>query len=166
MRAKIRYLVFWGTLTSLLCISVPVSASKTTSDIQMLQNLNSLRAQKGLIPLVACKFLTKSAQSYAANMAKNNFFGHVGKDGSSPGDRIQSAGYNWKNPLTKSMVAENIAAGQTTVSQVMDSWKNSPGHYRNMVERVFTHVGFGMAINPSSKFKIYWVQNFGYGAPC
>ena len=64
------------------------------------------------------------------------------------------------------MVAENIAGGQYSVPVVMKAWRNSSGHFKNMVEPRFTHVGFGMATNPNSKFKKYWVQNFGFGAEC
>ena len=79
---------------------------------------------------------------------------------------MQSAGYKWMNSKTGSMVAENIAGGQNSVSAVMRGWRNSAGHYKNMVEPQFTHAGFGMAVNLGSKYKKYWVQNFGFGASC
>jgi uncharacterized protein YkwD len=99
-------------------------------------------------------------------MAQQNFFAHEGKDGSTPGERMQSAGYDWENSTSGSMVAENIAAGQQSVSEVMKGWKKSTSHYKNMTESKFIHVGFGMSENKKSKFKKYWVQNFGYGAAC
>jgi uncharacterized protein YkwD len=48
----------------------------------------------------------------------------------------------------------------------MKDWKNSKGHYKNIIEKDFTHVGFGMAKNPATKYKTFWVQNFGFGAKC
>jgi uncharacterized protein YkwD len=132
----------------------------------MLNSLNSIRADQKLAPLTLCRPLTTASQKYANILARQNFLTHEGKDGSTPGKRMQSAGYRWMNTQTGSMVAENIAGGQNSVSAVMKSWRNSIGHYKNMVEPKFTHVGFGMAMNPNSKYKKYWVQNFGFGATC
>ena len=132
----------------------------------MLESLNSMRAQKSLKPLEMCKPLTRAAQKYARTMAQQDFLSHTGKDGSSFGERIQSAGYDWTNSKSGSSVAENIAAGQNSVVEVMKGWKNSTSHYKNMTNTKFTHVGFGMSVNQKSKYKKYWVQNFGSGASC
>jgi uncharacterized protein YkwD len=133
---------------------------------QMLSSLNIIRAENGLKPVKLCNSLTKSAQSYAQEMATQDFFSHEGKNGSTPGQRIQSAGYNWRNSKTASGIAENIAAGRGSVKGVMKDWKNSTGHFKNMTNSKFIHVGFGMAENQKSTYKKYWVQNFGYGAQC
>ena len=149
----------------LLCGSLSPAFSATWQD-QMLTSLNSIRAEKGLKPLKMCAPLTTAAQKYARVMATQNFFAHEGKDGSTAGERIQSAGYNWRNANNATGIAENIAAGQASVTAVMMDWKKSTGHYKNMTNSKFTHVGFGMAENQKSTYKKYWVQNFGYGAKC
>ena len=148
-----------------LLTSLP-TASAITWQEQMLVSINSIRAEKSLAPLTMCRPLAKSAQGYAKTMASQNFFDHTGKDGSTPGSRIQKAGYDWMNPKEGSSIAENIAAGQNSVPEVMKGWRKSKSHYKNMVTPGFTHVGFGMAINEKSKYKKYWVQNLGFGATC
>jgi uncharacterized protein YkwD len=157
-------------LVTLLASGVSLSSVSTSVAVswqdQMLQSLNSMRAQKSLKPLEMCKPLTRAAQNYARTMAQQNFLSHTGKDGSNMGGRIQAAGYDWKNSNTGSSVAENIAAGQNSVVEVMKGWKNSTSHYKNMTNTKFTHVGFGMSVNQKSKYKKYWVQNFGSGASC
>lgn len=157
-------------LVTLLASGVSLSSVSTSVAVswqdQMLQSLNTMRAQKSLKPLEMCKPLTRAAQKYARTMAQQDFLSHTGKDGSSFGERIQSAGYDWKNSNTGSSVAENIAAGQNSVVEVMKGWKNSTSHYKNMTNTKFTHVGFGMSVNQKSKYKKYWVQNFGSGASC
>ncbi|KAJ2843176.1 hypothetical protein IWW36_005642, partial [Coemansia brasiliensis] len=55
-------------------------------------------------------------------------------------------GINWES------AAENIAWNQKTVSEVMTAWKNSPGHYANIVGD-YNYVGFGVN-------DLYWTQNF------
>jgi uncharacterized protein YkwD len=155
-------------ILSLVCLGLsPATPAQAASwQEQMLNSLNSIRADQKLAPLTLCRPLTTASQKYANVLARQNFLAHEGKDGSTPGKRMQSAGYRWMNTQTGSMVAENIAGGQNSVSTVMKSWRNSTGHYKNMVEPKFTHVGFGMAMNPNSKYKKYWVQNFGFGATC
>jgi uncharacterized protein YkwD len=142
------------------------SASAVTWQEQMLDSINSIRAEKSLMPLKMCQPLVNSAQNYAKKMALQDFLDHTGKDGSTPGSRIQKAGYDWMNSKKGSMIAENIAAGQNSVLEVMKGWRKSKSHYKNMVTPEFTHVGFGMAINQRAKYRKYWVQNLGFGATC
>ena len=158
------FMVFWLGMVLSFTLVTPSMADSWQE--QMLQSLNSIRSQKGLKPLELCKPLTRAAQKYAITMAQQNFLSHTGKDGSSFGERIQGAGYDWTNSTTGSTVAENIAAGQSSVTEVLKGWRKSKGHYMNMVGQKFTHVGFGMAANPKSTYKRYWVQNFGAGASC
>jgi len=93
-------------------------------------------------------------------MASQNYYGHVGPDGRQPWDRMRSQGYRFRQ------AAENIAAGQTTIEQVMTAWIQSPHHYANLIDRDLRHVGFGFAANVGSTYQTYWVQNFGRGTGC
>ena len=127
----------------------------------MLVRLNAFRAEVGAAPLALCSRLSTAAGDYARVMADNNHFSHTGPDGSSPGDRIAAAGYG-----SNVTWGENIAAGYPDVAQVMTGWRDSPGHYANMINGRFTHVGFGRAENAGSGYRIYWVQNFGAGGTC
>ena len=161
-----RQSIFVLALVASVAILTPATSSATTWQDQMLSSLNIIRADKGLNPLKICKSLTSSAQDYAGSMAARNFYAHEGKDGSTPGSRIQKAGYHWMNSKKGSMIAENIAAGQNSVVEVMRGWSKSKSHYKNMVNPVFTHVGFGMAVNERARDKKYWVQNLGFGATC
>jgi uncharacterized protein YkwD len=158
-----RVLLIIGLVVLLAC---PPTATALTWQEQMLDSINSIRLEKSLSPLKMCRPLVNAAQNYAKKMATQDFLDHTGKDGSTPGSRIQKAGYDWMNSRTGSMIAENIAGGQNSVLEVMSGWSKSKSHYKNMVTPEFTHVGFGMAINQRSKYKKYWVQNLGFGATC
>jgi uncharacterized protein YkwD len=147
-------------------LNLPNIAHASNWTSQMLASVNKLRSEKGLQPVTLCQPLTVAAQKYADEMAAGNFLSHKGKNGSTPGDRMQKSGYKWRDSLTGSMVAENIAGGQPSVAQVMKGWKRSKGHYRNIVEKKFEHVGFGFTTSETSKYRSYWVQNFGFGAQC
>ena len=49
--------------------------------------------------------------------------------------------------------SENIAAKHKNAAEVMDGWKKSPGHNRNMLDARWTRVGIGM-------HKLSWGQAF------
>lgn len=126
----------------------------------MLVRVNELRARVGAPPLRPCASLRRTAEHYAIAMASADHFGHVGTDGSEPWDRMTREGYRWHD------AAENIAAGQRSVDEVMDDWIASPEHYANLVNPNVRDVGFGFSDDPGTTYGSYWVQNFGRGRGC
>ena len=90
-------------------------------------------------------------------MSTRDHYGHVGPDGSQPGERMVREGYRWR------AYAENIAAGQRSVAAVMADWIASAGHYANLVNPAYRHVGLGHASTGVSEYGDYWVQDFGRG---
>lgn len=53
---------------------------------------------------------------------------------------------------------ENIAAGQQTPQDVMNSWMNSPGHRSNILNPNYTTIGVGFA--KGGAYGTYWTQQF------
>ncbi|MDB6142258.1 MAG: hypothetical protein JWP80_1302 [Pseudomonas sp.] len=99
--------------------------------------------------------LAAAAQSHTRNMANNNFFDHQDKDGHTPGDRAELAGYAGRQ------IGENIAAGQDTPRKVVDGWLASPGHCANLMNPGFRELGAAYAVDPKSDAGIYWTAMFG-----
>jgi len=126
----------------------------------MLARVNAVRAAVGVPPVRGCAALRRSAQGYAGTMASTDSYGHIGPDGSQPWDRIRAQGYAWRT------AAEDIAAGQTTIDEVMQGWISSPGHYVNLVNPSYRHIGFGYALNAKSTYLGYWVLDLGGGGRC
>jgi uncharacterized protein YkwD len=106
-------------------------------------------------PLTLQNSISSAAQAHAIDMASYDYFSHTGRDGSDPGNRMSAAGYNW------SAWSENIAAGQGTPSAVIAGLFASTGHCQNFMSSTITQIGFGMAINPSAQYRIYWVADMG-----
>merc|ERR1719356_2155869 len=69
--------------------------------------------------------LREASFLHSEDMGVQNYFSHTSKDGRSPWDRARAQG----------VVAggENIAAGRGGAQEVLDQWKNSDGHCRNMM---------------------------------
>ena len=88
-------------------------------------------------------------------MAVRNYFSHTSPDGDGVDDRVLGEGYSW------STVAENIAVGYTTAESVVNGWKGSPGHYKNILCSDCDDTGIGVYYDGTSKWKYYYTQVFG-----
>jgi uncharacterized protein YkwD len=93
-------------------------------------------------------------------MAENHFTGHTGSDGSSAGERMAEAGYDWTT------WGEIIAYGSVvSASQVVDLWMNSPGHRAIILSSSYEDYGVGYVSDPASDWGHYWTVDFGTRAP-
>ncbi|WP_211334741.1 CAP domain-containing protein [Desulfosoma caldarium] len=99
--------------------------------------------------------LFRAARGHSDDMATQDYFGHIGLDGSTPGDRITEAGYKWNT------YGESIAAGFTTPEAIMEAWMNSAGHRAYILNGTFCDIGVGYAYAPGTTYEHYWTQNFG-----
>lgn len=123
---------------------------------EMLATINSYRAENGLSALTIDARLVAAANVHSQDQATNCKMTHDGSDGSEPWDRMEAQGYDW------TVAAENVAAGQTSVSAVMTSWWNSAGHRANILKDDVVNVGFALATNSAcSEYETYWTQDFG-----
>ncbi|MGA5582106.1 CAP domain-containing protein [Streptomyces thermodiastaticus] len=116
---------------------------------QVVDLVNAERAKAGCSPVTLEARLTRAAQAHSEDMAAHQNMSHTGSDGSSPGDRITRAGYDWR------AYGENVAYGYATPEQVMDGWMNSPGHRANILDCDYQEIGVGHA-QPGD----YWTQDF------
>lgn len=126
----------------ILALMVLLVAAPVRADTAATQMLNELRAKVGAAAISYDPLLEAAAQRHADDMARRGFFDHQGSDGSSVGERVTAQGYQW------CFVAENIAQGQRSLHEVMQGWANSPGHYRNMIDR--RAGAFGLATAPGA----------------
>ncbi|MEM9215251.1 MAG: CAP domain-containing protein [Cyanobacteria bacterium P01_F01_bin.150] len=126
-------------------------------DQEVLDLVNEQRTNRGLKPLQMGEKLDQAADDYSQEMIDQDRFSHTGADGSSPGDRLEKAGYTDWNAW-----AENIAAGQQTPKQVVDAWMNSPGHRANILNGRLTHMGLGYA-EGNANYGNRWTQKFSAG---
>jgi uncharacterized protein YkwD len=127
---------------------------------QMLVEVNALRAAAGVPELRLCAALGRAARGHARDLASGAPFGHIGTDGRGPGERVRAQGYAW------STVGENVAAGQASVRQAMESWVTSEGHLANLLNPDYRHLGVAVVVTANSPYGSYWVQGFGRGGSC
>jgi uncharacterized protein YkwD len=116
---------------------------------QVVAIVNAKRAEAGCAALKIDGRITTAAQKHSSDMAARDYFSHDTPEGVDFAERMKAAGY-------PSPGGENIAAGQRSPAQVMESWMNSPGHRRNILDCSFATIGVGLDTNGW-----YWTQDFG-----
>jgi uncharacterized protein YkwD len=137
----------------------------------MMTAVNGERAARGVRRVTSCPSLTRTAQAYAEVLRDWGRISHTGPDGSTPFERAVAGGYSIRiEPapgfiMVDGMVAENLAAGHSSVPEVVHGWMNSPGHRANLLGGQWTEAGFGLARagSASDTYGYYWVQLFGDG---
>lgn len=134
------------------------TATNQTFIYRVLELTNIERSKLSLSPLTLNTQLLNAAQTHTQNMAVQDFFDHTGKDGSSPGTRINATGYQY------SSYAENVAAGSSTPEQVVQGWMNSSGHRTNILNPNLKEIGIGYYFlandTGSVNYNHYWTQVF------
>jgi len=95
------------------------------------------------------------AEGHSRSMANGNYFDHRDRDGRTPGDRAELAGYAGPR------VGENIAASLDTTRKVVAGWLASPGHCANLMSPAYRELGAAYAVDPKSDAGIYWTALFG-----
>jgi uncharacterized protein YkwD len=98
--------------------------------------------------------LVAAAARHSQDMADHNFFSHTGSDNSGPGQRVSDAGYGWH------LVAENVAAGYSTVQAVMAGWMSSDGHCANIMNPGLRDIGVACVPGGASNtYGSYWTMD-------
>lgn len=106
-------------------------------------------------PLAWSEALEKAAEVQVAHNARIGDVSHTGADGSSVGQRMTAAGFEW------GAAGENAAAGNDSVPATLAQWMKSPGHCRNMMGAHFKQVAVARRDNLSSTYRFYWIMVLG-----
>ncbi|WP_416150389.1 CAP domain-containing protein [Salipaludibacillus sp. HK11] len=129
------------------------NSSANATELAVFELVNQERAKHGLSALKIDDEVGKVARAKSQDMSDNNYFSHTSPTYGSPFDMLKHYGVSYRS------AGENIAAGQRSAENVMDSWMNSPGHRQNILSDSFTHIGIGY-VEGGSRYGNYWTQMF------
>jgi len=115
--------------------------------------------------------LYKASYEHSQDMTTMNYFSHTGSGAESDWsgyklskqstveDRIENYNFTWTR------YSENITAStmRDTAQKAIDSWINSPGHCRNIMDPNVTKVGLAHTQSDTATYTHYWTQNFARG---
>lgn len=116
---------------------------------EVLQLVNKERAKVGARPLHLNDELMAGAKIRAEEITRH--FSHDRPDGKSCFTVLRNRNRT---------LGENIAAGNPTPEEVVDSWMHSPGHRANILNKDFKELGVGYCYKDNSTYKHYWIQMF------
>jgi len=133
-------------------ITVPTLTDIKNLETQVLRLVNAERAKAGVGPLTMNWQLERVARYKSQDMINKNYFSHISPTYGSPFTMMQNFGVNF------SAAGENIAKGQRTPAEAMNSWMNSSGHRANILSSSYNQIGVGLAKDPSGT--CYWTQMF------
>ncbi|WP_439518040.1 CAP domain-containing protein [Hydrogenophaga sp.] len=145
----------------LLALDAGTSCGLADFQNSLLQQINAARAtprtcgstaMPAVGPLAWNDRLFSAAARHSRDMATNNYFSHTSLSGTTPAQRIAAEGYAW------SWAGENIAAGQQTVTVVMNGWLASPGHCANIMRAEYRDVGVSCVQQTGSTYGKYWTM--------
>jgi uncharacterized protein YkwD len=141
-----------ATVVPMMCAPA-VSTPAATPTQQVVSLTNAQRAANSQRALTINAQLTYAAQAHANDQANRDTMTHTGSDGSNAGTRIQRSNYpvrNW---------GENVAAGYTDPTTLVNAWMASPTHRANIVSGNFTQIGVAVAY--AADGTAYWAMELG-----
>lgn len=127
--------------------NAPQTVSAAERKVVELTNVE--RRNNGLPDLQLHAKLSGVARTKSEDMRTSDYFSHTSPTHGSPFDMIRDNGISYQS------AGENIARGQQTPEQVVQSWMNSTGHRKNILSSDFTHIGVGYDENGH-----FWTQMF------
>lgn len=116
---------------------------------EVIRLINLEREAQGIGPVTANSSLRASAEVRALEIIGK--FSHE-----------RPCGRRWSTAITigYNCAAENLAAGQTTPSSVVNAWMNSEGHRKNIMNPNYTQVGVACYHDSCLPYRYYWAQLF------
>ena len=133
-------------------MEIAEQSGSTVQADQVLELVNKERSKVGLKALTLSNELTDVAMEKARDMRDSNYFDHTSPNYGSPFEMMRHFGIQYRS------AGENIAAGQKTAAEVMNSWMNSSGHRANILNSDYEQLGVGSVEGGS--YGTYWVQMF------
>lgn len=126
-----------GTVIILNALTI-VSASLESDFFNL---LNQERQSLNVSVLSNNPQLKNAAYLHSKDMGEKHYFSHTSLDGRTFVNRIVAANYTDFRSL-----GENIGyhTGLAEANKIFNMWKNSPGHYKNMISPNFADAGLGV----------------------
>lgn len=119
---------------------------------EVIRLVNIERNAAGLSPLTESTVLDQAASVRCGEIM--TVFSHTRPDGSSCFTALQEAGARYGR------AGENIAIGQSSPSQVVQAWMDSPGHRANIMNEGFRYIGVSARPSNNGYGGYAWVQVF------
>lgn len=126
-----------------------------------MERTNAFRKEQALDPAKVDRALERAARRFAGFMAKTGKVGHAA-DGRRPAERAAAQGYDYcivSENIAYQYRSQGFASADALARELVEGWKKSPGHRRNMVDPAVTETGVGVAQGEGGRW--FAAQMFG-----
>jgi len=154
-----RFLVAFATAATAVLVSSPVAAPSSQTKVErravleaaVVQEMNRVRAARGLRLLRAAPSLRSAARSHSEAMLERGFFSHDSADGTAFSERIKR--YYTSRGFERWSVGEALMASQGHVvdaQAIVEAWLESPPHRAIVLSPTWRDAGIGVLYAPSA----------------
>ena len=120
-------------------LSAPLSVQAATAStgperflVQLAEAINSYRADNGLEPLSLAGELAELANDHSSQMSERRQLSHDGFR-----DRFRNA--------SSKLCVENVGWNFRTAEGLLEGWRRSPAHHRNLLEPKISRMGLAIS---------------------
>jgi len=155
-RARLVAPVRMASVNHVSRVRAAVAVAASSEERRAFDLINAERRRRGQQPLVWDGELTYMARVHSDNMARQNFFNHIDREGLDMSGRAGALGLRgWR------ALGENIAYNQgydDPAAFAVERWMTSSKHRENILNGQFTHAGLGVA--RASDGRVFFTQVF------
>jgi uncharacterized protein YkwD len=119
------------------------AAPFTALEQRVFEQINKVRAERGLDAVDPAQDLRAAARDHSNYMASANRLTHRGAGGRGAGERLDAAGIAWRRYGENVGLVKGYADPCRTV---VDAWLRSPGHAANILNPSLTESAVGVAV--------------------
>lgn len=131
--------VFIKALSLFSGIMVPTTKFFADVTSQLVISLtNKEREAQGVQPLAENSILDNAAMQKAQDMLANRYFAHTSPQGVDPWHWFKTSGYSY------GYAGENLAIDFFESSDVVKAWKDSPSHWKNLINPNYKDIGIAV----------------------
>lgn len=139
-----------GAAVEIKRVTVPldhsVTAPPSSIEAYIFEGTNKKRSQNKISKLSYSNHLAAVAHHHSRDMRERNYFNHDTPEGRSAKGRCKAMNVSDPN------VAENISersmrpnqTGEKLAEDIIDSWMDSPGHRKNILNSQYDEIGVGV----------------------
>lgn len=129
-----------------------VSDNMRPLETEVIRLVNIEREKAGIPKLSENNELNRIARTKSQDFINNNYFGHNSPTYGSPFEMLRTLRVEF------TAAGENIASGQRTATEVMNSWMNSTEHRANILNPTYNKIGVGAVRDDNGN--TFWTQLF------
>ena len=129
-----------------------VSDNMRPLEAEVIRLVNIEREKAGIPKLSENNELNRIARTKSQDFINNNYFGHNSPTYGSPFEMLRTLRVEF------TAAGENIASGQRTATEVMNSWMNSTEHRANILNPTYNKIGVGAVRDDNGN--TFWTQLF------